>query len=55
MGLAASPRAGGDATWTQGGLFPNLPDFLNQNATCTFIWHLYGSAGTKRSEISGGV
>ena len=28
MGLAASPRAGGDATWTQGGLFPNLPVYL---------------------------
>ena len=30
MGLAASPRAGWDATWIQGGLFPNFPDLLNQ-------------------------
>ena len=28
MGLTALPCAGGDATWTQGGLFPNLPVYL---------------------------
>jgi len=28
LGLAASPLAGGDKTWTQGGLFPNSPDYF---------------------------